>query len=137
MMELYQNLINSRDLNDNKWIYTIDTYSTYSMTYLFTRLSLLPVGILFVNVCIALPACKNPLRTFLLAFCLAFHCTTVLRKFCAVFKMALAFHGREIGVKNTGQTANVPNDPRARLMYYLSCVSAVSIVPGLIYVYIV
>ena len=39
--------------------------------------------------------------------------------------MAVAFRGREIGVKDTGSTTNVPSDPRARLMYYLNCVAAV------------
>jgi hypothetical protein len=46
--------------------------------------------------------------------------------------MALAFRGREIGVKDTTRLVNVPDVPKARLMYYLDCVSTVSM-PGLKY----
>ena len=40
--------------------------------------------------------------------------------------MALAFRGREFGIKDTSTSANVPESPKARLMYYLGCVNGVS-----------
>ncbi|CAB3981267.1 Hypothetical predicted protein [Paramuricea clavata] len=39
--------------------------------------------------------------------------------------MALAFRSREIGVKDTSHAANVPDNPKARLMYYVGCVEGV------------
>lgn len=37
------------------------------------------------------------------------------------------FQGREIDLKDTTVSVNVPDDPKARLMYYLCCVSNVSV----------
>ncbi|KAL3863095.1 hypothetical protein ACJMK2_004871 [Sinanodonta woodiana] len=34
-------------------------------------------------------------------------------------------HRTELGVRDIGQSADVPNDPRAKLMYYLSCMTTV------------
>lgn len=36
--------------------------------------------------------------------------------------MALAFERDEVGIKETGRAVTVPDDPRARIMYYLDCV---------------
>jgi hypothetical protein len=43
--------------------------------------------------------------------------------------MAIAVHRHQIGIENTGQTTQVPDDPLARLQYYLSVVK--SCIPGL------
>jgi len=39
--------------------------------------------------------------------------------------MALSFQQNEIGIKKIGVTANVPQNPFAKLMYYLGCVGSV------------
>ena len=36
--------------------------------------------------------------------------------------MAAVFGREEVGLKATGRAVTVPNDPRARIMYYLDCV---------------
>ena len=36
-----------------------------------------------------------------------------------------AFVHERVGLRATGTATNIPNNPRARLMYYLSCVSSV------------
>ena len=42
------------------------------------------------------------------------------------FKMALAFQREQLGVQLKGDTVSVPDDPKAKLMYYLNCISTVS-----------
>ena len=39
--------------------------------------------------------------------------------------MAILARREELGIKITGVNVTVPNSPKARLMYYLSCVSTV------------
>lgn len=39
--------------------------------------------------------------------------------------MALVFNRNRVGVENTSTTVGVPNDPIARLMYYLNCMCTV------------
>jgi hypothetical protein len=39
--------------------------------------------------------------------------------------MALAFERNQVGVKSFGQNVTVPNDPKAKLMYYLNCMATV------------
>ena len=39
--------------------------------------------------------------------------------------MAVVAAKREVGIKKTGQSCTVPDNPKANLMYYLSCVSSV------------
>lgn len=39
--------------------------------------------------------------------------------------MAAVLGRTEVGVRETGTTVTVPNNPKARLMYYLSCISSV------------
>ncbi|XP_046857911.1 uncharacterized protein LOC124451345 [Xenia sp. Carnegie-2017] len=41
------------------------------------------------------------------------------------FKMALAFQREQLGVQLKGDTVSVPDDPKAKLMYYLNCISTV------------
>jgi hypothetical protein len=36
--------------------------------------------------------------------------------------MAVAFGFNDVEVKKTGSTVNVPNNPKAKLMYYLDCI---------------
>jgi hypothetical protein len=77
-----------------------------------------------------LPPFQNRIKTsaYILSFISSqFSLRKGLSRFLAVFSMALAFREREIGVKDTSSNVNVPSDPRARLMYYLYCVSEVSI----------
>ena len=38
--------------------------------------------------------------------------------------MAVAFGFNDVEVKKTGSTVNVPNNPKANLMYYLDCICA-------------
>lgn len=44
--------------------------------------------------------------------------------------MALAFQRNQLGMKVTGTTVTIPNNPKARLMYYLNCMATVRSVPG-------
>ena len=46
-------------------------------------------------------------------------------KILYLFQMAMVSAKREIGIKDTTKIANVPDNPKAKLMYYLQCVSCV------------
>ena len=39
--------------------------------------------------------------------------------------MAVAIGGRELNIVQTGTRTNIPSDPKAKLMYYVSCVCSV------------
>ena len=39
-----------------------------------------------------------------------------------MFNMAAVMGRTEIGIKKTGQTCTVPNNPKAKLMYYFNCI---------------
>ena len=39
--------------------------------------------------------------------------------------MAAVLGRTEIGVRKTGQSVTIPNDPKAKLMYYLDCICVV------------
>ncbi len=39
--------------------------------------------------------------------------------------MAFAFERNQLGVKPFGQNVTIPNNPKAKLMYYLNCMATV------------